>query len=172
MVGALDVSSELVCYVIDTSWLVGLLGISDSPDAALRSRFSAELDRSIEEKGRRYVPIPVLFELSNHVSRIRSSEVRDRHARALRGWFDGASQSPPWLFTFTSDGAAWRPEDLQECFDVFVEQQNRPSFGLVDAAVCHEARRLKQNKQWSRRVHIWTTDTDLKALEPDPEPVR
>lgn len=47
----------------------------------------------------------------------------------------------------------------------------RLQMGLTDSTIASEAHRLKEKYSASLdyRVHIWTTDTTLKAHEPDAE---
>lgn len=54
----------------------------------------------------------------------------------------------------------------------FSEDPLRLQMGLTDSTIVSEAHRLKQKYSASLdyRVHIWTTDTTLKAHEPDREP--
>lgn len=166
------VADVIECVVVDTSWLIELFRF---PDRSIPER-SADAHRRLDDALRRNVrlvlPVPVLFEAGNFVAQIRVQEVRALQAKRLLSLFDLAAKGFPWIVPLASGDEVWTRSHLHDCMTRFVAAQDKPQLGLTDAAVIYEAERLKADRLWPRRVHIWTYEDAMKAREPDPEPER
>jgi hypothetical protein len=78
----------------------------------------------------------------------------------------GDATDRPWTITPAS-----KIEVLPDICDRFAQHHVSHKVGLVDAFVLEETERLRSIYQsQGYRIHIWTTDSALKAQEPDQEP--
>jgi predicted nucleic acid-binding protein len=166
------ISDVIECIVVDTSYLLDLFRIPGHSDPRRSEIAARRLDAAIVRRARLFLPVPVLFEVGNFVAQIADREVLDLQARRLLTLFDLAAKGLPWIVPLASDDEVWTRRHLHDCVTRFVAAQETPDVGLTDAAVIFEADRLKANRLWPRRVHIWTNEHAMKAREPDPEPAR
>ena len=76
-------------------------------------------------------------------------------------------QGTPWTII-----PSQQPNTFRKLIVSFVENHVIQSIDLSDSTLIDEAHRLKRDRYQRRgwRVHIWTKDKNLKALEPDNEP--
>ncbi len=154
-------------YVVDTSYLLELAACDGcSVPAAVkevRKRFKREAGR----RARFYVPLPCIFELGNHIAGVKHDERRKQLAEwLLKTVKTSLKTQAPWHITPTGNP----DEILPELMDTFVPLAEKRRIGLVDTFTMSEARRLKAAHAKAKlKVHIWTNDHALKALEPDKE---
>jgi hypothetical protein len=157
-----------VFFVIDTSYLLEIYGVPTHSS----ERASAEIRRRVGEAGKSdasfVVPLGCILELGNHIAKLVDGSDRHRFAKKLAD--DVASsveqQWGPWVI---------KPAvDVEEAPQLITELLARAAsgVGLVDCATARLARGLKAKYRsfGDYRVHIWTKDSALKSLEPDPEP--
>lgn len=166
-----------VCLVVlDTSYLLELFRVpKDRQDAAFEPVFQ-RFARADGVNTQLYIPLPVLFELGNHIADVKDGGARHRLAGdlvdAVQLWLSGES---PFTIVSSMDDAR-TVEDFCSALSGLTEQfaQLAPNkHGLTNTAVVQEALRLKRKNPSSTlkqvHVHIWTRDKRLKALEPDAE---
>lgn len=170
----LQVTVRLV--VVDTSYLLELYRVPGCSDghayAPVRQRFG----QADGVNTQLYVPLSVLFELGNHVADVKDGDARHRLIGELvdtvQEWLSGETQ----VTIVSSMDDARTVEDfcaaLREMTARFAELAP-DRHGLTNTAVVLEAQRLKHKHPSSTvkqvKVHIWTRDQRLKALEPDAE---
>lgn len=157
----------MTIYVFDTSYLIELAdcGREALPEARDRIR---EMFKAATRMGSRFVvPLPCLFELGDHIADVRHGVRRNELAKWL---FDTVQSSldkeRPWIITPAGDPKKVFPPLLLR----FKNDTVRKRLGLVDTFTVEEAGRLKaEYKGMKAKVHVWTNDRALKALEPDAE---
>jgi hypothetical protein len=153
--------------VVDTSYLLELYRVPGcfAPQAA-EAIASKWLD-AMSRKDRFYVPVPVLHEVGNHIAQCADGNDRRRFGEKLRDDIENSLRAAtPWVIT-----PAVEKDSLRAFSWTWVDEFVSERIGLTDAAIIHEARRLKREYEKQRApVHIWTRDATLKAHEPDREP--
>ncbi|HZF52620.1 MAG TPA: hypothetical protein VE093_28390 [Polyangiaceae bacterium] len=156
--------------VIDTSYLLELFQVPDCFSPKRSHAIKARLAKEIKIGARLFVPLPVVFELANHIAHVRSGAERKRLAGLLLSSVEGSIRGEgPWILIPAKDPM----NELRELCAAFAASYASQSVGLTDACIIEEAKRLR-NKYPAKtyRIHIWTTDASLKSHEPDAEPYR
>ena len=157
---------SIAVFIIDTSYLLEMFrvpGLSNTNDVLkIRKRY----EEAENNKCRFIVPVPCIFELGNHISRIKDGNKRKELAKSVYDSVKSSiEQNNPWNIT-PSIGL----KELPQFFKVFEEKYVSQKISLTDSIVIQEAIRLKKKyKKYDYPVHIWTKDNDLKAYEPDRE---
>jgi predicted nucleic acid-binding protein len=157
--------------VVDTGYLLELFRVpkrfKESDAEEIKRRFSI----AKTQLNRLYIPIPVLFELANHIAHIEDSNVRLDLANKLSETVKQGIASENTFFNIIPCAAFTVTSELSNNLEVFVQQFAeyfvKQKLGLTDSAVLLEAQSLKNKNNC---VHIWTTDAPLKRYEPDTEP--
>ena len=155
-------------YVIDTSYLLELFAVPGHSTQEARDEIRSRIAAAAKSGARLYVTVPSIYELANHISQVPNGNIR----RSLAGRVRDA------VLSSLDDGTPWtiipsqQPDTFKKLIVSFVNNHVIQGIGLSDSTLIDEARRLKSERYggpgW--RVHIWTKDTNLKALEPDNEP--
>lgn len=165
-------------YVVDTGYLLELYRVPDHSDEASSLEIKRRLAAALETKSEFYVPVPVLFELGNHIANMKKSGGRaraDLAARLRNDIVTSCESREPWVITaFGSENVAVDfSEALLAYCTGFAEEFAAASVGLTDVAVIREAehlkRRFKSDGSRKYKIHIWTRDGKVKAREPDKE---
>lgn len=153
--------------VVDTSYLCEWMRVP----AFTHMRDAEEIEKRFADAASKgwsfYLPLPCLFELANHITGCSHAGDRLRLAKKLRDQLTASLENVgPWVLW-----PAPRPEeDLAEIFDQWVKQNVTQKVGITDTAIAHTALSLqKKYHGFGYKVHIWTKDGGLKALEPDRE---
>lgn len=155
-------------YVIDTSYLLELFAVpGDSTKEAIdeiRSRITA----AAKSGARLYVTVPCIYELANHIADVSNGNARRSLAEKVRDTIlSSLDDATPWTII-----PSQQLDTFKKLIVNFVDNHVIQQIGLSDSTLIDEARRLKDTTYrgpgW--RVHIWTKDKNLKALEPDNEP--
>jgi predicted nucleic acid-binding protein len=156
--------------VIDTSYFLELFQVPGHSSPKRSKEIKARFERANQLGGRLYVPLPVVFELANHIAHVRTGADRKRLANFLVGSVEASIRDEsPWILVPAKDAL----NELRELCASFKATDASQSVGLTDACIIEEARRLRRKYPVKTyRVHIWTTDDSLKAHEPDVEPDR
>lgn len=162
--------------VCDTSYLLHLLNVDGRSEEAKRDRILRKFGDEAKLGSIFYVPVPVIFELSNFVSQVGIGSSRRRLASAVRDAVEGSlARSIPWTIApFEGDDSMRDWVDvLRAAVSEFDEEFAIQQIGLTDIAVVRCALKLSDvvshNPDPRPLVHIWTCDSDLKAREPDTE---
>ena len=170
--------SNIVCLVVvDTSYLLELFAVPGCSTDAGHEKVKALFSRATAGNNEvLFVPVPVLFELANHIADVKDGTVRRNLANLFREIVE-ESLSANGLFTITP--LLGDTSSIQELLKALVQiteqfQINAASqLGLTDNVIIMEAKRLREkyanSSVKSYKVHIWTLHMELKAHEPDTE---
>ncbi len=163
-------------YVIDTSYLLELFKV----DHCYSEQASREITNRFRQAGKAgslfFVPLPCIYELGNHIADVKGGTHRRQLANTLLGTIESCMKfNSPWTITPATciKGLYTLWHDFAHEYVQYTKSKSSGkggSIGLVDSSTIHEARRLKkEHKKSIYKVHIWTKDGTLKALEPDKE---
>lgn len=155
-------------YVVDTSYLWELLNCGRDKKSPASKEVYARFQQAQRAHARLYVPLPCLFELANHISKVKHGTRRKKLAEWLFATVtESLEASVPWIITPADNPKMILPKLIQ----AFRAQRGKTWFGLVDVFAGSEAHRLKADySDRKAKVHIWTNDRALKGQEPDHEP--
>jgi len=161
--------------VVDTSYLVELYRVpgmfSEEAHVAVVGKFQGH----VAANGRLYVPVPVIFELANHIADIRDGTIRHRLAAQLRSAVETSlDRQSPWIIVpMEARNILWDLTDaLLDLCGAFAGEYAVQGIGLTDAAIidfCKILVEARRDRLPVPLVHIWTRDVALKAREPDRE---
>jgi hypothetical protein len=174
----LPITKRLV--VLDTSYLLEFFQVPGESQAQAYAPVEARIKEALENKDQMFLPLPVLFELGNHITDIKNFELRKTLAKKL---FDLVKSSIENEVPFTITPLVGEIESIQELLTALQKvgeefqqlQANAKRLGLTDTVVVMEAQRLKSkfepqsSKLKKYLVHIWTRHQEIKAREPDQE---
>ncbi|MBN1293558.1 MAG: hypothetical protein JXB48_17090 [Candidatus Latescibacteria bacterium] len=153
-------------FVVDTSYLLELFNVpshsSNNAVVEIRKRF----EKAINNQSRLFVPLPCIYELARHIAQVENGDVRKEIAGHVYEIVKSSvKERIPWNIT-----PSLAIEELPKLFEDFANKYVLQKISLTDTSVIREAKRLKKKYSDSRyTVHIWTTDSSLKAHEPDNE---
>jgi predicted nucleic acid-binding protein len=153
--------------VIDTGYLLELFRVpkrfNESDAKEIKRRFS---DAETQHHNL-YIPVPVLFELANHIAHVDNGyerlELANKFSKTVQ---QGIDPKETFINIIPCEAFATASE-LSNSLESFSNKFVQQGLGLTDSAVILEAENLKKPHN---RVHIWTTDEPLKPYEPDAEP--
>jgi len=163
---------SITALVVDTSYLLELYRVPGKHEPAFSERVRERFRGAIDASHRLFVPFAVVFEVANHIARVRDWPSRrglaEQLARVVRA---SVEEGTPWVMTPANEDILTALTALLALLDRYADEWVRHGIGLSDAAILELARRLKAKyNQPGDRVHIWTRDQALKAREPDTEP--
>lgn len=168
--------SVIRLYVVDTSYLLELYRVDHCSEEQAHNQVMSKFAQAIDSGDRFYVPVPVLYELANHVADIKDSSNRKRLAERLSQDVNSAlEESTPWTITHLTEKLEISAlmDVLRAHADQFTEKFAVEKLGLTDTAVILETERLrKRYKSESLRkyhIHIWTRHKAIKSKEPGQE---
>lgn len=155
-------------YVIDTSYLLEIFEVPGHSNKEARLKIKRRLATAAKSGARLYVTVPSIYELANHISQVPNGNLRRSLAEQVRDTvLSSLDQGTPWTII-----PSQQPDTFKKLIVCFVDNHVIQGIDLSDSTLIDEARRLKRERYggpgW--RVHIWTKDKNLKALEPDNEP--
>jgi len=158
-------------YVLDTSYLLEIYQVPGHSDTAYFRAIKKRLRRAIKADARLYVPFPVIFELANHIAHVADGRQRISLAKRLSSDIRrSAEEEVPWIIApGLAKTVLLQLSDLLEWIEAFKSDYAAQGLSLCDLAVSWHADSLA-GRHPELSVHIWTTDSSLKAREPDPEP--
>lgn len=162
-------------FVVDTSYLLELYRVDGCCHGDAYS-FVANKFRDNIDTGRFFVPVPVLFELANHIADIHDVQRRRCLAEKLRDNIQSSlSEQTPWVITHATDARSLDDllSALSESAMRFSGEFSTQKLGLTDTTIILEAERLRKkfvsDSLRNYQIHIWTRHRELKAREPDTE---
>jgi hypothetical protein len=161
-----------IIFVIDTSYLIELFRIPDISEERAIVEVRKRHKQAINDKALLFVPLPVIFELGNHIADVRHTTRRKELADSLLQTIKTCvEKSTPWKITPPAIVIKDLPKLLKHFADQSVVQcRDGKCMGLVDTSTVYEAQNLKDKYgNFGYKVHIWTKDKTLKASEPDSE---
>ncbi len=155
-------------YVIDTSYLLELFAVPGHSTKESRDEIKSRIAAAAQSGARLYVTVPSIYELANHISHVSNGNARRSLAEQVRNTvLSSLDAGTPWTII-----PSQQPDIFKNLIESFVDNHVIQGIDLSDSTLIDEARRLKRERYggpgW--RVHIWTKDKNLKALEPDNEP--
>ncbi|MDD5276266.1 MAG: hypothetical protein PHR16_09310 [Methylovulum sp.] len=161
----------LTYIVVDTVYLLELFRVpkrfNESDAAEIKHRFQVANDQGIKL----YIPVPVLFELANHIAHVENGYERKGLASKFSETVkEGINPEITFLNIIPCEAYSVASElsnNLEVFVQQFAEEFVQQGLGFTDSAVVLEAKSLKKAHN---KVHIWTTDEPMKAYEPDAEP--
>jgi hypothetical protein len=166
-----------IFVVVDTSYLLELFQVPGNTNPKAAVVVAQKFQQGINSGVQFFVPLPVLFELGNHIADVPNGGLLRQLALqlkdAVKEWLAG---NTPFTVVSSMDDSRTVKDfcvalgSLTQKFSALVPSQH----GLTDTAVVVEAERLRSryiDSSLSKyRVYIWTRHQSLKALEPDTEP--
>jgi hypothetical protein len=164
----------MITYVVvDTGYLLELFRIPKRFNEADADEIKRRFQVAQTQGNKLYIPIPVLFELANHIAHVDNGYERIQLAnkfsetvkRGINPEITHLNIIPCEVFAVASELSNNLDAFVQRFAEEFVQQ----GLGFTDSAVLLEAKSLKNNDK-NKLVHIWTTDEPLKPYEPDAEP--
>jgi predicted nucleic acid-binding protein len=166
MAGVLPVKKPV--YVVDTSYLVEYYKVGKHTKEANHQEVKKRIDDAIN-KYRLYVPVPVVFEIANHIAHVKDDSRRKQLAERFNKDIQNSLQNDlPFIIV---------PNDIESAklfvnnLIQYAEQYANQGLGLTDTSVYLQAKQLKQDYKKFKiyAIHIWTLDGGLKREEPDHE---
>lgn len=170
-------STNLVrLIVVDTSYLLELFQVPDCSSVQAYERVVQRFSSARQITDQLHVPLPVLFELGNHVADVKNGQERRRLSSMLVDTVDTWLSGDTPVTIVSSMNDARTLQDFRDAVTGLTQEFRALApdrQGLTNAAIALEAKRLRHRHKSSSlktyAVHIWTTDQKLKALEPDTE---
>lgn len=168
-------------FVLDTSYLLEFFQVPNCSDKAAYKPIEQRIEVAVTNKEQMFLPLPVLFELGNHIADIKSNfALRKELANKL---FDMVKSSIDNETPFIITPLVGELESIKELLAALGKVSEgfkshiagARHLGLTDTVVMMEAARLKAKFQPQSstlkkyEVHIWTRHQELKAHEPDKE---
>ena len=145
--------------ILDTSWLLELYRV---PGDSKPQRHAHVLVQAKEAaQGRMYVTVPVLFELANHIVRVRNGHHRRRLIMKFREHLGSSLRdAAPWTVAHAlQNDILLRAQDLIKLADRFAEGSGA-GYSLADISIIDLAQWLQQRQL---NVRILTFDQQLEA---------
>lgn len=163
--------SDSPCYVLDTGYLDELWKVEGKFTETKHLVIKACFQRAIDMRADFLVPVAVIFELANHIAqvknKVRRRELADQFKKTVLQCLE---DDIPWRIVPDETGQLFSNlnDALRSSVERFAAEFSEQKISLTDTTVLLTAERFKSlNKR--RKVHIWTVDHALKALEPDQE---
>jgi|CXWL01.1.fsa_nt_gi hypothetical protein len=163
-------------YVVDTSYLLELYRVDGCSEEIAHKAVSKKFQNGLAAKGQFFVPVPVLFELANHIADVPDATRRKHLAAQLHEHIQSSIvDAVPWVITHANDAQSLGDllGALKESAARFASEFATQKLGLTDTAVILEAERLRSkhpsNSLLNYQIHIWTRHQELKSREPDSE---
>ncbi len=158
---------EKIFIVLDTGYLLEIFKVPNYWNTNDAKEIIKRYKRAVERNYSFFLPIACIYEFANHLADVRNSTDKIRIAN---NFFEVLKKSldsgVPW--TIVPYGEI---KNLTSLFESFKSDYLTSGIGLTDTSIVFEANRLKNKyKSFSNyKIHIWTTDGELKSREPDSE---
>lgn len=156
-------------FVVDTSYLLELFKIGGDWEEQAHQIIKQKFDDEQQAGSQFYFPIPVLFELANHIA---DASNRQQVIKSFMGLIDNCLDDDiPYFITPCSNADSIKEfiQDLCLIINRFSDEFVSQKLGLTDVSIISEAERLKERYKLSCKVHIWTRHNSLNARQPDEE---
>jgi len=153
--------------VIDTGYLLELFRVPKRFNESNANEVKRRFSDAKTQLHNLYIPVPVLFELANHIAHVDNGyerlELANKFSKTVQ---QGIDLKETFINIIPCEAFATASE-LSNCLESFSNQYVQQGLSLTDSAVILEAKSLKKPHN---SVHIWTTEGLLKSYEPDAEP--
>ena len=154
------ITAVKTAVVIDTSWLVELYRVPGHCHQSRSSAVRAELGDVIEKGQRAWVPVPVLFELANHIAHVKDGNIRrDLSGRLASDIRQSIEHETPWLIPSVGRGTLLRTKELVHLADRFLRDSG-PGYSLADISVIDLAEALRESDY---QAQVLSFDDQLRA---------
>jgi hypothetical protein len=166
MAGVLRMSKFI--YVVDTGYLDEFYKVDGYYDELAHKEIWLKINSAIKNKDRIYIPVPVIFELANHIAHIKNTNNRDKLANQfVNDIKNSLVKDSPFVLVPCQDFQSI--ENLIINLTQFAEKYSKQGIGLTDTAVYLQAKLLytkyKSLKNYS--VYILTKDKSLASRKLD-----
>lgn len=158
--------------ILDTSFLLELFEVPMDSNLDMSQEAINLMTEAIEGGYDIYVPLPVIYELANHIVDVKNSKIRNTLAERLKGTVIQAWNEKNPFTIIPCESSELIISELTnlpaicEKYKASIDQ----GLSLADCTTIDLAQRLKQrykerSKPW--KTHIWTAHKVLKSMEPD-----
>ena len=157
-------------YVVDTSYLVEYYKVDGHYQEDSHQHILNKFETAFQNENEVYIPVPVIFELANHIAHVKDGNNRQQLAKKfVKDIQNSLINDSPFNLVPCKDFESI--EELAKNLEQFSSQYAQQGLGLTDTSVYLQAEQLYQSYKRLKNyaVHIWTRDTALKAREPDKE---
>jgi len=158
-------------YVVDTSYLVEYYKVDGHYKQDSHLKILEKFEIAFQNENEIYIPVPVIFELANHIAHVKNGDNRQKLAqRFVRDIENSLTKDSPFNLVPCEDFQSI--EELTKHLIEFSSHYAKQGLGLTDTSVYLQANQVREShkKLKNYATHIWTRDKALKALEPDIEP--
>ena len=134
-----------LCYVIDTSYLLELFKVDNKSELAAFPRVKQKFADAIKVKADFVVPVPVLFELANHIAQIgHAANRRTLSTRLSDAVIKSLEEDNPWHITPCENSTLFKnlTDALISSTTIFAAQFAAQQIGLTDTLVVSADRKL------------------------------
>ncbi|MBC9743244.1 hypothetical protein IBL38_08080 [Pseudomonas syringae pv. syringae] len=158
--------------MLDTSFMLELLLIpmdsTQERHESAKALFALAIDQSYDV----YCTLGVLYETANHIVDIKHAETQRKIARKFKEMVELAWGENVPFTVIPNSGTAEVLAQLASLPEICIKytERLRQRLSLVDCTIVEVAEKLKAGYQERERrwpAHIWTSHSELKALEPD-----
>ena len=146
--------------ILDTSWLLELYQVPGHSSESRKLRVLTETAEFVTADGELFVTVAVLFELANHIVRVRDGNRRRSLAEKLHIDIRNAvDHDSPWTIAAVHPSILLRPRDVVELAERFVSSSG-PNYSFADISIIDLADELRQS---FNMVKILEFDGQLKS---------
>ena len=146
--------------ILDTSWLLELYRVPGYFDESRTPHVWTETIRLIDARSELFVTVPVLFEVTSHITHVRDGRRRRLLGERLRD--DIASsidRERPWTIATVGQDILLRSRDVIRLAERFLESTG-PNYSFADISIVDLATVLRQRR---RTVKILAYDAQLES---------
>ncbi len=146
--------------ILDTSWLLEVYRVPGHYDESRTDDVRAEIAEIAATGYELFVTVPVLFEVANHITRVRAGGRRRSLSERLRKDITGSiERESPWTIVPVAHGILLRSQDVIHLADRFLEGSG-PNYSFADISIIDLANELQRR---GGRVRILTFDCQLES---------
>ena len=150
--------------ILDTSWLLELYRVPGCSDKSRYPDVSKQTICIVDAGGELIVTVPVLFEVSSHITHVHDGRRRRKLSTQFR---DDVRQSidgiGPWTILTTGKDILLRSEDVVRLADRFLqasgENYSFANISIIDlATTLHERNRTVEVLSFNKRLAAYSAD--------------
>ena len=146
--------------ILDTSWLLELYRVPRYFDDSRTHLVRTETAELIDARCELIVTVPVLFEVSSHITHVRNGSRRRTLGERLRDDITNSiKRESPWTITAVERNILFRSEDVIRLAERFLESSG-PNCSFADISIIDLAAELRR---WGRTVKILAFDEQLAS---------
>ncbi|MCY4182589.1 MAG: hypothetical protein OXF43_06845 [Gammaproteobacteria bacterium] len=150
--------------ILDTSWLLELYRVPGHFDDSRAQQIYSKTDELITRNCELLVTVPVLFEVSQHITHVKSGHRRRTLSKKFRDNIaSSVAEDTPWTIPTIDKGTLLRAEDIIKLADRFVASYGQ-NYSFADISIIDLTEQFRQK---DRVVTILTFDKQLLAYSED-----